>query len=184
VQADQTINKQLQDHYAQIKRFRARAAKNAAYAQINPKGHISSAQDGTEQMGYGYPKPLIVTKEDDSYRLKTKVMISMVHGRALFYYVTPENIAGGPDGAIECIQRQLKSIDEREGGIPKTFYFQADNCSRESKNTYQIAYFAWLVERGVFDKVYLSFHPVGHTHNECDQCASRISLALRNRECL
>ena len=40
-----------------------------------------------------------------------------------------------------------------------------------------LAYLAWLVERGVFNRIYLQFHSVGHTHNECDQCASRVSRA-------
>ena len=57
-----------------------------------------------------------------------------------------------------------------------------DNCFRENKNTYLLAYLAWLVERGVFDFVYLSFLPVGHTHNECGQCASCFGLACRHND--
>ena len=40
-----------------------------------------------------------------------------------------------------------------------------------------LAYLSWLVERGVFKRIYRSYHPVGHTHNECDQVASRIAIA-------
>ena len=131
--------------------------------------------------------------------MKTKVMISIVHGRGVWYYVLPENIHGGPNTvrqrhsivclssltqAIECIQRTLKAVEDRDGKLPGTFYFQADNCFRESKNTYQLAYFCLLVQRLVFKTIYLSFHPKGHTHNECDQCASRISMAVRNEPVL
>lgn len=45
-----------------------------------------------------------------------------------------------------------------------------------------MAYIAWLVERGVFKKIEVSFLPVGHTHNEPDQVASRYSVACRKRD--
>jgi hypothetical protein len=172
--------RQLNHHYILIKRYRGRAMRNAFKAAIHPTRVISSAQDGTEQLGYGYPKTTTFTHKEDNYRLKTKVMVSMVHNKFLTYYVTPENIHGGPNLAIECLQRMLERYETEIGYLPKVYYFQADDCPRESKNTYQLAYFAWLCERGVFDHVYLSFHPGGHTHNECDQCASRIGLACRN----
>jgi hypothetical protein len=38
-----------------------------------------------------------VQKTEDNYRLKTKVEISIVHGRGVWYYVVPENIHGGPN---------------------------------------------------------------------------------------
>jgi hypothetical protein len=85
---------------------------------------------------------------------------------------------------VECIQRTLTAVEARDGQLPKILFFQADNSFRESKNTYQVAYFAMLVERKVFDVIYLSFHPKGHTHNECDQCASRMSLGVRNQTIL
>ena len=37
-----------------------------------------------------------------------------------------------------------------------------------------------LVEFGVFEIIYLSFLPVGHTHEDIDQMFSRISLWLRH----
>ena len=59
-----------------------------------------------------------------------------------------------------------------------------DNCWRENKNTPVLAYLKWLVERGVFKRIEMSFLPVGHTHNECDQVASRYSIACRHTDIL
>lgn len=59
---------------------------------------------------------------------------------------------------------------------------QMDNCWRENKNSYLFAFLAWLVERKVFRRIYVSFLPVGHTHFCCDQVASRISVAVRHNE--
>ena len=110
-------------------------------------------------------------------------MITMVHGFAVYMYILPDDTANGPDESIECLQRTLKHEEIRRGGtLPHTLCLQFDNCFRENKNSYMLAYLCWLVERGVFRRVYLSFHPVGHTHNECDQCASRISIATAHRD--
>ena len=136
----------LCEHYSLIKRYRARAFQHAVLGMSQPEYYISMAQDGTDQMGFGYPKVPEFTKAEDNYRLKTKVMVSMIHGKELFYYVCPENVSGDPNTAIECIQRSLKQYEADGTRLPRTFFFQADNCPRESKNTYQLAYFGWLVE--------------------------------------
>jgi hypothetical protein len=39
-------------------------------------------------------------------------------------YVMPENIAGDPNGYIECLQRTLKDIEAKEGKLPPVLYFQ------------------------------------------------------------
>ena len=177
---DKGLLKRLTAHYALIKRYRGRAMKHAILGATEPHNYLSIAQDGTDQMGYGFPRAAEHDKDQDNFRLKTKVMITMVHGDSVHFYVMPENVFGGPNETIECLQRTFMKVALERGRLPKILFLQFDNCSREGKNGYLIAYVCWLVERGVFTKVYVSFHPKGHTHNECDQCASRISLAVRN----
>ena len=58
-------------------------------------------------------------------------------------------------------------------------YLQADNCWRENKNHCLLCYIGWLVERGVFKTVELSYFFIGHTHFGPDQVASRISVCAR-----
>ena len=58
-------------------------------------------------------------------------------------------------------------------------YLQADNCGRENKNHALFSYLGWLVERGVFKEIHLSYFHVGHTHFGPDQVASRISCCAR-----
>jgi hypothetical protein len=78
--------------------------------------------------------------------------------------------------------RILKAVEKSRGTLAKTLYLQLDNCPRENKNTYIVAFCNWLVQRHVFGTVELSFLPVSHTHNECDQVASRISFACRHND--
>ena len=80
---------------------------------------------------------------------------------------------------IEVLQRILKSEESRRGALPKRLYLQLDNCARENKNTAVAVFLAFLLERGVFNSIYVSYLPVGHTHNECDQLASRLAVAIR-----
>ena len=98
-------------------------------------------------------------------------------------YVSRDNVASDPNLTIEALQRTLQWVETIRGRLPPKLYLQVDNCWRENKNCYLLNWLISLVERGLFpDGIYLSFLPVGHTHNEVDQVASRISIALRNRD--
>ena len=121
-----------------------------------------------------------MTKEDaKSKRLKVHTEIAMVHGSAPSIYLAWENIASDPNLTCEVLYRTLiKAFAERPVRPPR-MYLQLDNCIRENKNTVFISYLCWLVERNVFKEIYLSFLPVGHTHFDCDQCASCIGTAVR-----
>ena len=98
-------------------------------------------------------------------------------------YVTPEaTVASDPNLTIHCLQKTLQNVESARGVLPPKVAIQLDNCWRENKNAYVVAYLAWLVERCIFSEIHLSCLPVGHTHNEADQCASCFSLASRNRD--
>ena len=72
--------------------------------------------------------------------------------------------------------------ETRRGQLPGTLFLQLDHCVRENRNTCTEKYLEWLVERVVVRKVECSFLPVGHTHFDPDQLASRIGEVLRNRD--
>jgi hypothetical protein len=150
-------------------------------ARTNPQTHISVAMDGTAQMGSGMPHFMQKIKGDGlGARHKFHTQIVLVHGSGPQVFLGAENIAGDPNWTIDTLYRTLKREEEsREHGLPDTLYLQLDNCSRENKNTYVLTYCAWLVERGVFTDVFVSFLPVGHTHFDPDQFASRIAQAVK-----
>ena len=77
------------------------------------------------------------------------------------------------------------AAEKISGELPPVLYLQLDNCWRENKNNVLMNWCASLVERGLFPGgIEIGFLPVGHTHNEVDQIASRISIALRRRDIL
>lgn len=83
------------------------------------------------------------------------------------------------------LQRTLKRSEVLLGRLPPTLYLQLDNCFRENKNSSLANWCALLTERGLFPGgIHISFLPKGHTHNECDQVASRLSIAVRRKSIL
>lgn len=62
--------------------------------------------------------------------------------------------------------------------LPPTLYLHLDNCWRENKNRYILAFLHLLVRMGYWRKIKLCFKPVGHTHCRGDQVFSAFSRAL------
>ena len=188
----------LREHYRWIHHERAYARQKQNYAITQPDKYLSIAIDGylcacvscffldeavgrCENLSHGVPHFPELTKQDSAVRLRHHLVVAVVHGEpAPTVYHAPENVAHDPNLTIEVLQRTLKRLEkERNGVLPKTLFLQVDNCTRENKNTAVMAYLSWLVERGVFDRIEVSFLPVGHTHNECDQVGSRLAIGVR-----
>jgi hypothetical protein len=111
--------------------------------------------------------------------------IACVHGSPPYVYLGYENLYSDPNLICDVLYRTLRAEQEKRGGkLPKILYIQLDNCIRENKNTAFFCYVSWLVERGIFHHIYVSFLPVGHTHFDCDALASRISVAFRYNDVL
>ena len=153
-------------------------------AEKDPTNFMSIALDGTDQMYQGLPHFGQKIKGDGiEMRLKVHTQIAMVHGRQPMVFVATEDIYGDPNLTIECLNRIFKREEEqRPNGLPDTLFLQLDNCFRENKNTYVFAYLVWIIERTVFKDIFVSFLPVGHTHFDADQFASRVSVALKDTD--
>ena len=175
----------LQTHYRFVKGERGYALTKAHKGVINPTKVLSMAQDGTSQLPNGIPQfaQALHGQEQAHNRMHHHMTLTMVHGMGTKCYVTRDNIAGDPNLSVECLQRTLQWVEDVRGELPPQLYLQLDNCWRENKNNTLINWLASLVERGLFPGgIEVGFLPMGHTHNEVDQAASRISIALRRRD--
>ena len=138
--------------------------------------------DGTDQLSNGIPQFRESSKDDTGQqRIKNHLEVVQIAGAPdiIKCYVVPEDVANDSNVSVEVLQRSLKAEERRRGGLPPILNVQLDNCRGSNKNTYLFAYLAWLIEREVFTVVYVSFLPVGHTHNGPDRISSRISNAVR-----
>jgi hypothetical protein len=152
-------------------------------ASTEPEKYISLSIDGTDKFPRGFPHFWEHSKGEKGMGLKLHTDIVCVHGasKGSYIYVADESIHSDPNLTVEVLYQSLRHEQEkRKGALPATLYLQLDNCIRENKNTVFMSYLAWLVERGVFRHIFLSFLPVGHTHFDCDALASRISTALKH----
>jgi hypothetical protein len=66
--------------------------------------------------------------------------------------------------------------------VPRKVFLQLDNTSKQNKSKYLFGWLGYLVYTGVVDRVLVSMHRVGHTHEDIDQLFSRTSVALRKMD--
>lgn len=59
-------------------------------------------------------------------------------------------------------------------------YLQADNCWSENKNVFMLGFLSLLVALDIFQKIYLSFLLVGHTHEDIYQLFSVGQIKLKS----
>jgi hypothetical protein len=146
---------------------------------------MTIAMDGTDQLNNGLPQFREISKDDcGQMRIKNHLEIVQIAASPdiVKCFVVPEDIPNDTNVSVEVLQRTLKAEEERRGGLPPILHLQLDNCRGANKNSYLFTYVAWLVEREVFTVVFVSFLPVGHTHNGPDRIASRISNAVRRTD--
>ena len=70
-------------------------------------------------------------------------------------------------------------MKKRIGKLPPVLLLQLDNTTKSCKGRWLLAWLALLVHSRAFNKILVSFLPVGHTHEDIDQFFSRISKTLR-----
>ena len=140
--------------------------------------------DGTDQVERGIPGFVQKYKSEGSSRIMFHELVAVVGcgpDRDILIFDSMEHIPHNPNLIIDALQKTLKFVKRRDGGVlPDTLYVQFDNCFRENKNAYMSAFLAMLIGRRVFKRIYMSFLPVGHTHDIVDQVNSRLSVACRN----
>jgi hypothetical protein len=84
--------------------------------------------------------------------------------------------AGNSNLNVECLRMVLDELCEGDWSkLPRTLFLQLDNTSKDNKNNYVLSYLAMLVACGIFSDIYVSFLPVGHTHEDVDQYFSVIA---------
>jgi hypothetical protein len=155
-------------------------------ATKTPGSYLSMIIDGADQSKYNLPYWCERSHaSDDPNRLKMHLYGVLCHGRRAYTFVVPDHEAQGHNPTIQIIWQVI--VDQyvtNKGVLPSVLFLQLDNTTRQNKGRYVLAFLALLVEHGIFERVYVCFLPVGHTHEDIDQMFSRFAIALRNRNML
>ncbi len=123
---------------------------------------------------------MIKTKDDRGHALKVRLIGLLEHNQLnkLRLFTLTEEYPTGANHVVEAIHRYL-SERVNQSVLPKTLYIQVDNCTKENKNRYLFSYVESLIRWKLFEEIEVAFLPVGHTHEDIDQCFSRTSDRLR-----
>ncbi|MBT9138491.1 MAG: hypothetical protein DDT31_01056 [Syntrophomonadaceae bacterium] len=87
------------------------------------------------------------------------------------FYVAPKFWGKGANATCSLIWKHLVDASQTKP-LPKTLWVQFDNCWRDNKNQFVVAFFALLVAKNIFETVEISCLPPGHTHVKVDQVFS------------
>ena len=111
----------------------------------------------------------------------TKMGAVMFHGSGerpggiYFYHVDQFTVKGGNfwcTALVDALAKHRETLPNKT--LPRRFYLQVDSSS-ENKNYSFAGLTQLLVMRKIFDKVKISFLPVGHTHEDIDAVFGRAS---------
>lgn len=167
-------------HICETRKERTQYYASKCKALLHPEDCLSLIMDAMDQRKTAIPFFLNPSKSiAGEYVLKTKLMGVKVHGIGHYLYFSTNQICHDSNFSVECLRRTiLKLHDQHQGKLPRTLYIQSDN-GPDMKSKQFIAFCAYLVEKGVFEKVKLSYLIVGHTHEDIDQYFSCISRYIK-----
>ena len=87
-------------------------------------------------------------------------------------------------GKSTCIDILLPVVENHPMGLvslSRNLYLQLDNCAKDNKNQFLMAFMSMLTHGGVFKEIQVGFLLVGHTHEDIDAYFSHFSKTLKNR---
>ena len=73
-----------------------------------------------------------------------------------------------PNSVITALYCHVMELFNSNRRAP-TLYLQTDNCFKENKNKYMLAFLKLLIRHRIYQQVIWNFLPVGHTHEDYDQ---------------
>jgi hypothetical protein len=112
------------------------------------------------------------------------VTACLVHGEGLFLYIADETISSGSDWTCEITLRSLELVcarHQRRGRpFPEVLIIQADDTTKEVKNSIFSGVAAALTSAELFRAVSVQHLRVGHTHEDVDALLGIISGVMHN----
>jgi hypothetical protein len=181
----ETLNAELRAHLQFVKRERAAYAAKRLLGRYQGDKYLSLIIDGADQSDHQLPHVAQQSHStSESWKLKLHLLGVLVHGKGAYVYTCPAHIAQGNNVTIQALWDTIVKIRETDGKLPGVLFLQLDNTTKSCKGRWLMAFLALLVEYGVFERVLLSFLPVGHTHEDIDQFFSCIARVLRRYNAL
>ena len=146
-------------------------------AMKHPEWFLSVACDTMDGWKTELPRmfdlPKHITSDD---LVHTKLHGVLVHGIGLWLHHIPPFIHCTANMVCSTLMNTLMAIPSEKRA--DRMYLQLDGASQNKCKTV-LAFCSWLVKKGMFRQIKVSFLIVGHTHEDVDQCFCVISKHLR-----
>lgn len=141
-------------------------------------------QDGMDQSKLKCPRVKERSSKmfDSLFRPALHLVASWVHGYILNFAVSDADLKKDSVTQIEIISRSLSSMYDDLGTLPSGFHLQQDNCYREGKNQYALAFMCLLVILNVFRWTVSGFLRSAHSR-KLSIFANTIYYISRNQYC-
>lgn len=100
----------------------------------------------------------------DSWRLQTKLVGAIAHGRTPARNVfISYRLAGDTNFYVEVLMQMLKKVTDGDfSNLPPVLFLQMDNTSSTNKNNIQLAFNALLIDLGICSEMWINFCPRTH----------------------
>ncbi|XP_038063298.1 uncharacterized protein LOC119733986 [Patiria miniata] len=185
---ERTAVQELQDmHIKHVQLSRRHYHDSRERARLNPHLENTIIIDGMDQSKTNLPSLLVEDKSTKpKARLRTHLTGVLLHtnspgGMESFVFVDILNVPHDSNLNLNVLV-QVLLLEDSHGKRGQKLNVQMDNCFRENKNRYILAFGLLLVEFGIYSSVEFNFLPVGHTHEDVDQLFSRIAEKLRHND--
>lgn len=120
-----------------------------------PHKYITVILDGMDQNKTNIPNlPTRPKSTQNLWRLRTHLTGGLVHTKTLKgkYAYAYYDLLQWPHNCNITLNVLLRILEDLDT-LPPTLYLQLDNCFRENKNKYLLAFCAYLVHKKLFKKV-------------------------------
>ncbi len=112
--------------------------------------------DGMDQSATNLPHLKKISKSSvNLWHLRTHLTGAIIHGHGSQGYLDFLQFPHDPNLTINVLLRliigRFKAL--AEAPLPDKLYVQLDNCGRENKNQFVLAFLALLVQEGIFKEV-------------------------------
>ena len=135
---------------------RKRYYSNRQAAIENPSEYLSIIIDGMDQNKTNLPHLIRIPKScQNLWCLHTHLTGCLVHGIGIFGYFDFLQWSHDTNLTLTCLLLTLVKVCEGKP-LPAKLLLQMDNCVRENKNKYVLAFLAYLVQMKIFVEVSFS----------------------------
>ena len=147
---------------------------------------LTCIQDGMDQAKLRIPKwgyQKISKAATKLYRPAIHLSGCWLHGYRLFMFLSDEDVKKNSETQIEALTLALQDLFSNCSSMAMSLHVQQDNCPREGKNKYFVAYIMMLHILGIFRFTSLGFLRTCHSHDDIDQAFGQVARLLMGKFC-